>query len=168
MYNHQAVENAKLSARRAAERARIFCKEQPVNFSNQPGTEIYGRVQDGNLNGECVFRLKSGETYEGDVIAGQPHGFGVKTIPNGTMYEGEFRDGRPSGLGATYINEQGAWVLYYAGTFVNGVPHGIGVSYSGMEVEFRNGKLNMDHLMEDRLKEDYEMTSFWDSLINDD
>lgn len=111
MYNHQAVENAKLSARRAAERARIFCKEQPVNFSNQPGTEIYGRVQDGNLNGECVFRLKSGETYEGDVIAGQPHGFGVKTIPNGTMYEGEFRDGRPSGLGATYINEQGAWVF---------------------------------------------------------
>lgn len=81
-----------------------------------------GEMRGGLPEGRGALRLRTGERFEGDFVAGKLHGRGMRAFVNGDRYEGEFRDGVAHGLGRL-ASASGA---IHQGEFRNGAPHGKG------------------------------------------
>lgn len=81
-----------------------------------------GEMRGGLPQGKGALRLRTGERFEGDFVAGKLHGQGMRTFANGDRYEGEFRDGVAHGRGRL-ASASGA---IHSGEFQHGVPHGMG------------------------------------------
>ena len=64
--------------------------------------------------------MPDGDTYEGDLLDGKPHGKGTLTskLSAGTIYEGDWVDGKRHGKGI--IKERKNGKVLYKGDFVNG------------------------------------------------
>jgi hypothetical protein len=96
------------------------------------------------ITGHARFEWPDGRTYEGDFVAGRPHGIGIETLADGSRYAGTFVDGRRDGQGeltladgAQYVGEfsrgrregRGTFTSpagRYEGSWVNDVPQGQG------------------------------------------
>ena len=72
----------------------------------------------------CRLTYNDGRQYEGEVLAGQPHGVGTEIVPGeaGSQYKGEWVHGKFDGQGSI-VNADGS---RYDGLFVAGERHGQG------------------------------------------
>lgn len=78
------------------------------------------------INGQGLFRYKSGDMYSGTFVSGKRHGKGELSFANGANFVGEFSNDLPSGRGIlTYRNSS-----KYLGFFRGGKRSGYGVIYN--------------------------------------
>ena len=102
-------------------------------------------------------RCPGGESYEGDMIDGVPHGVGTRTAPSGRKYRGQFQNGMRHGAGrmvlATGENLQGTFLRRgnltgegkielqgggeMSGNFAHGRLHGAGLYRASNGVSWR-------------------------------
>ncbi|WP_417911949.1 MORN repeat-containing protein, partial [Candidatus Electronema sp. TJ] len=83
---------------------------------------ITGVLHDGRCAQECAVKMKSGDSYTGEMKDNLPHGKGEITRADGSKYEGEFKDGERSGKGTLKF----ASGEVYSGEWKNGKMHGKG------------------------------------------
>jgi hypothetical protein len=81
-----------------------------------------GTLRHGRPDGKGRLELRSGETVEGDWVAGQASGTVVWVDASGNRYEGDFVDGRPHGRGIQRMTTG----EIYSGPFAEGRRHGLG------------------------------------------
>lgn len=105
----------------------------------------HGRSGSHAIDGYAKKTASDGSVYEGEFLAGKPHGLGKKVHPDGhsgssLSYEGEYRNGRRHGKGKAVFRDGGC----FEGEWVNNKQHGFGKkvfadgrSYEG---EYRNGR----------------------------
>ena len=90
----------------------------------------------------------SGQQYTGDYKNGLMEGKGLFEYSEGEYYKGDFVNGKKEGQGELHMGNGRS----YVGPFVNGRPNGIGVFDNGInfkgEIEFINGKMNINYLKE--------------------
>ena len=72
----------------------------------------------GHITGHGKFFFRSGDRYEGDLVAGKRHGRGTYRWLCGASYRGEYRNDERSGLG-TFTWPDGT---YYSGQYRAGLP----------------------------------------------
>jgi len=80
----------------------------------------------GHRPGTGILSLAEGARYEGELLAGVPHGKGILRRTDGAVYEGEFQGGRPHGQGVLR-SKDGA---VHEGSFVAGRRTGAGTFWS--------------------------------------
>ena len=101
------------------------------------GREVAVLPEDLEYTGSARFVWPDGRIYDGEWVAGEPHGEGVETRPDGGRYQGAWRDGRYHGHGTERTPEG----QRYVGDFVEGVRQGSGVM-TGPEGTYRGGWAN--------------------------
>ena len=87
------------------------------------GQEYTGEYKNGLMHGKGLYEWSEGEFYRGNFVNGKKEGEGELHMGNGRVYIGLFANGRPNGIGI----------------FDNGI------SFKG-EMEFINGKMNINYL----------------------
>lgn len=107
-----------------------------------PHFALAGCVKGDCMNGYGVFIYDDGARYEGDFLAGKPHGRGILQFANGNKYLGHWVDSFREGEGRLVFAEGHE----YRGSFLRNVFHGFGVmTYANgdrYEGEFQNGRFH--------------------------
>ena len=93
--------------------ARDNCQVRLAEIAGQ----YIGECKDGLAHGRGISIGK--DTYEGDFVAGLPHGEGTYTWADGSIYEGSWRNGLQHGNG-TFSQIIDGEKLSYKGTWRNG------------------------------------------------
>ncbi|CBZ35908.1 hypothetical protein, conserved [Leishmania donovani] len=118
-------------------------------LTSASSVQYTGDLQEGQAGGNGVWEDKArGLKYEGQWLAGQPHGWGVATLltaaspsslqastpkwsVSSRVYEGSWANGKPCGQGREYTTEDRRRVAYEGG-YVDGYREGEGtISFSG-------------------------------------
>lgn len=87
------------------------------------GQEYKGEYKNGLMNGKGLFEWGEGEFYRGNFVNGKKEGTGELHMGDGRIFIGPFTNGRPNGIGV-YDN---------------------GINFKG-EMEFIDGKMNLDYI----------------------
>ena len=89
---------------------------------------------------------ETGQQYDGDYKNGLMHGKGLFEYSEGEYYRGDFVNGKKEGEGELHMGNGRSFI----GPFVNGRPNGVGIFDNGInfkgEIEFNNGKMNINYM----------------------
>jgi hypothetical protein len=92
------------------------------------GDTYQGPLVGGKPHGMGTYTWKNQDTYTGMFQNGLPHGFGVRRSANGSVYSGDWKAGARCGLGNhVYASSQTGVSEIYMGRFENNTYHGYGI-----------------------------------------
>ena len=96
-------------------------------------------------NGHYIYKT-SGQEYKGEYKEGLMHGKGLYEWSETEYYRGDFNEGKKEGQGEIHWANGRSFI----GPFLNGRPNGIGIFDNGIsfkgEMEFIDGKMNVNYL----------------------
>ena len=102
-------------------------------------SEYVGRLENGRPHGKGCLEIRTGESMDGEWVAGRLHGEGVRVDAAGNRYEGAFLDGLAHGRGVL----RRATGVIHEGMFRHGRLHGqVSTTLAGgtrYESEWRDG-----------------------------
>jgi hypothetical protein len=111
------------------------------------GDEYEGDYKNDLFDGKGHYIWKeTGQQYDGDYKNGLMHGKGLFEYSEGEYYRGDFVNGKKEGEGELHMGNGRSFI----GPFVNGRPNGVGIFDNGInfkgEIEFNDGKMNINYM----------------------